>query len=46
VVLLSHALWMRRFGGDSGIVGRAININGRLRTVIGVKADPASALRA
>lgn len=36
VVLLSHALWMRRFGGDSGIVGRGININGRLRTVIGI----------
>jgi putative ABC transport system permease protein len=36
VVLLSHALWMRRYGGDSAIVGRGININGRLRTVIGV----------
>ncbi len=36
VVLLSHALWVRRFGGDSGLVGRGININGRLRTVIGV----------
>lgn len=36
VVLLSHALWMRRFGGDTAILGRTININGRLRTVIGV----------
>ena len=36
VVLLSHSLWMRRYGGDSAIVGRGININGRLRTVIGV----------
>jgi predicted permease len=36
VVLLSHTLWMRRFGGDSAIVGRSVNINGRLRTVIGV----------
>lgn len=36
VVLLSHALWSRRFGGDSGLVGRSINISGRLRTVIGV----------
>lgn len=36
VILLSHSLWMRRYGGDSAIVGRGININGRLRTVIGV----------
>ena len=36
VVLLSHSLWMRRYGGDSAIVGSGININGRLRTVIGV----------
>jgi predicted permease len=36
VVLLSHALWVRRFGGDSAIIGRGINIGGRLRTVIGV----------
>ncbi len=39
VVLLSHGLWVRRFGGDvgdAGIVGRAINVGGRLRTVIGV----------
>jgi putative ABC transport system permease protein len=36
VVLLSHTLWIRRFGGDSAIVGRSVNINGRLRTVIGV----------
>lgn len=36
VVLLSHALWRRRYGGDSAVIGRAININGTLRTVIGV----------
>ena len=36
VVLLSHTLWLRRFGGDTAILGRTININGRLRTVIGV----------
>lgn len=36
VVILSHALWMRRFGGDSGVIGRTINVNARLRTVIGV----------
>ena len=36
VVLLSHTLWIRRFGGDSAIVGGTVNINGRLRTVIGI----------
>ncbi|HSA54322.1 MAG TPA: ABC transporter permease [Gemmatimonadaceae bacterium] len=36
VVLLSHALWMRRFAGDSSLVGRTIDVSGRLRTVIGV----------
>lgn len=36
VVVLSHALWMRRFGGDTAVLGRTVNINGRLRTIIGV----------
>jgi hypothetical protein len=36
VVMLSHALWTRRFGGDSSVIGRGINVSGRLRTVIGV----------
>src|ERR1035441_9965153 len=36
VVLLSHGVWMRRFGGDRGLVGRAILLNGVKCTVIGV----------
>jgi predicted permease len=36
VVALSHALWKRRFGGDSAIVGRTIQISGTGFTVIGV----------
>lgn len=36
VVVLGHALWQRRFGADPAIVGRAIPINGRQYTVIGV----------
>ena len=39
VVILSHGLWMRRFGGDSGIVGRAIRLDGTLKTVVGVLPD-------
>jgi predicted permease len=36
--VLSHALWMRRFGGDPQIVGHAVQINSRTATVIGVTA--------
>ncbi|HET7535730.1 MAG TPA: ABC transporter permease, partial [Candidatus Didemnitutus sp.] len=36
VVLLSHAWWQKRFGGDPKIVGQAINLNGTPHTVIGV----------
>jgi putative ABC transport system permease protein len=36
VVVLSHALWARRFGGDPGIVGRQLQINGISREVVGV----------
>ncbi len=35
-VVLSHALWMSRFGGDRGILARQIRINGQLFTVAGV----------
>jgi predicted permease len=35
-VVLSHALWVRRFGSDPAIVGRTITINGRTRDVVAV----------
>ena len=35
-VLLSDALWRRRFAADSGIVGRTINLSGVPHTVVGV----------
>ena len=36
VVVLSHRLWQSRFGGDPGVVGKAISLNGFQYTVIGV----------
>ena len=36
VTILTYGLWQRRFGGDPGIVGRALTINGESYTVIGV----------
>ena len=35
VIVLSHGLWQRRFGGDPNIIGREVNIGGKT-TVIGI----------
>jgi putative ABC transport system permease protein len=35
-VLLSHALWQRRFGGDEKIVGQQLTLNRESFTVVGV----------
>jgi putative ABC transport system permease protein len=36
VVLISHGLWQRRFGGDAALVGKSISVNGDKRMVIGI----------
>jgi putative ABC transport system permease protein len=36
VVLLTEGLWKRRFGGDPNVLGRAIHLNGKPYTVIGI----------
>jgi len=39
VLVLTHALWQRQFGGDPSIVGRNINLAGQSYTVVGVAAQ-------
>ncbi|MCU1267448.1 MAG: hypothetical protein JWM21_3766 [Acidobacteria bacterium] len=36
VALISHGLWQRAFGGESGIIGKQIQVNAQPTTVIGV----------
>ena len=36
VMLISDALWSRRFGRDPQILGRQLRIRGSLRTVVGI----------
>jgi predicted permease len=36
VIVLTHATWQKRFGGDPGILGQTVSINSASCTVIGV----------
>src|SRR6185503_2122990 len=36
VVVLSHALWVRRFASDTSVVGRLVTLSGNPWTVVGV----------
>ena len=36
VMVLTHEYWQRRFGGDSGIIGKMVRIDGRNVEVVGV----------
>ena len=48
-VVLSHELWMTRFGGDPGWIGKSISLGGEPHTLIGViaadfRSEPAAEL--
>ncbi len=36
VVVISHALWQSAFAGDRAVVGRTLELDGQLHTIIGV----------
>ncbi len=39
LVILSHGLWLRRFGADPDVVGASLQMNGRGFTVLGVMTE-------
>ncbi|MBX3747541.1 MAG: ABC transporter permease [Verrucomicrobiae bacterium] len=36
IAVLSHGLWQRQFGGDSGVLNRSITLDRELHTIVGV----------
>ena len=36
VAVISHELWQRSFGGEPGVVGRSVDVNGRSTQIVGV----------
>jgi putative ABC transport system permease protein len=36
VAIISHGAWQRRFGGDPGVVGRQLTLNGEAHEIVGV----------
>jgi predicted permease len=45
VVVLGHAFWQRRFGGDPSVIGQAVKLNGHDFTIIGVAKQGFSGTR-
>jgi putative ABC transport system permease protein len=36
MTILSHSFWQRKFGGDSSVIGKTIQVNGNPTTIVGV----------
>jgi putative ABC transport system permease protein len=45
VAIIGQGLWQRRFGGDSQIIGKTIQLNGRNHTIVGVAPDATRVLQ-
>ena len=39
VVIVGYGLWKSRYGGDPGVLGRSVNINGTPATIVGVMPE-------
>lgn len=39
VIVISHDLWNRRFGGDPGIINRTVSLDGQPHVVVGVMPE-------
>jgi putative ABC transport system permease protein len=42
VVVLTEGFWRTQYGGDPGVVGRTVQLDGRTRVVVGVMPEEAS----
>ena len=40
VAILTHAYWQSRFGGDPAVVGRTLQLDGRVAEIVGVMPRP------
>lgn len=40
VLVITHAFWQRRFGGDPSAIGATLTLNGTPLTVVGILAPP------